>query len=140
MNTSAFWIILLVVGFDLLFLPLLLYAMLNGCWSPLVEHHPAAPIADDAVQRNFQSYKIGMMNLGFMVHTAVDEQHLHLQPAWLGRVLRMRAASVPWGAVEPVKRRGKKYAEVKIGTSRVIGPAWALGLAFDDRDAGPAAG
>lgn len=131
MSTSAFWVILAVVGFDLLILPLIIYALVRGSWSPLVERYPAAPIGEDAVRRNFQSYKIGLLNLGLCVHTAVDEGFLHLRPAMFGRVIGMRDTSVPWEAVEPVRRRGKRYAEVKIAGETVMGPAWALGLAFE---------
>lgn len=129
---SVTWVIIIVVLADLVFVPFLVFALVRGMWSPLADRHPAQPIAPDAVRRNFQSYKIGLMNLGGMLHTAVDERYLHLLPAAVGRWARMRPVSIPWEAIQPVRRRGRRYAEVKIGTDRVIGPAWALDLAFDD--------
>ena len=131
---STTLIILLVVGLNFLIVPVIIAAVVRTCWTPFVTAHPAVPPAEDAVRRNFQSYKIGLMNLGYMIHTAVDEQHLHLMPAKFGRMLGMKATSIPWEAIEPVRLRGKKFADVKIGNEAIIGPAWALGLAFDKFD------
>ena len=132
--SSVLWIIVLVIGFDLLIVPLILTMVIKGMWGPFAERYPAKPIAKGAVQRNFQSYKIDMLNLGFMLHTAVDEHYLHLLPAKFGRMLGMQPASVPWEAIEPVRLWRKKYAKVKIGKNKVLGPAWALGLAFEAED------
>ncbi|VAX40804.1 hypothetical protein MNBD_PLANCTO03-2158, partial [hydrothermal vent metagenome] len=109
-----------------------LSVVLKRVWSPLIEGYPAVPIADDAVQRHFQSYRIGLVKLGSLVHTAVDEHYLHLMPAKFGRMLGMQPASVPWEAIEPVRLQGTKYAVVKIGSITVTGPSWALGLAFGE--------
>lgn len=132
MGSSVALVVLLVVLVDVTVVPLIVMAVVNGTWSPLADRYPAQPVPADAIRRDFQSYKVGLMNLGMMVHTAVDEKHLHLLPARLGRWMRMRPVSVPWEAVEPVRLRGTKYAEVKIGKETVTGPAWALGLAFGD--------
>lgn len=132
MSSGVVWVIVAVCLFDLLFVPLLVAAVVSTTWSPLADRYPGQPPEPDAVRRNFQSYKIGILNLGMMVHTAADERHLHLLPAALGRWMRMRPVSVPWEAIEPVRLRGKKYAEVRIGAESVTGPAWALGLAFGE--------
>ncbi|MCC7388000.1 MAG: hypothetical protein IT431_04445 [Phycisphaerales bacterium] len=137
MGSSVVLIVALVILADLVIVPLIVMAVVSGTWSPLADRYPAQALGADAVRRDFQSYKVGIMNLGFSIHTAVDERHLHLLPAMLGRWMRMRPVSVPWEAVEPVRRRGAKYAEVRIGKETVVGPAWALGLAFGDSAGGP---
>ncbi len=135
MASSTLWLILIILGADLVVVPLLVWAMVNALWAPLAQRYPARPIAPDAVRRDFQSYKIGLLNLGGMLHTAVDDAHLHLLPAAFGRLCRMRPVSVPWEAIEPVRRRGKRHAEVKFGKETVVGPSWALGLAFGEAPA-----
>jgi len=137
MGSSTFWLVVIIIGADLVVMPLLVWAMVNGQWAPLAARFPAVPIAPDAVRRDFQSYRVGLTNLGGMVHTAVDGSHLHLLPARLGRWCGMRAASVPWEAIEPIRLRGKRQAQVKLGGETVVGPAWALRMAFGD--AGPPA-
>lgn len=132
MPPSAVWVVVIVVLADLVFVPLVLYALVRGAWSPLVERYPAREPAADAVEKQFQSYKIGLFNLGFMIHTAVDDACLHLRPAKLGRMLGMKPVSIPWEEITPIRRRGKNYAEVKIGTDTMLGPRWALELAFAD--------
>lgn len=132
MGLSTFWLVVIILGADLVVVPLLVWAMVNAQWTPLVARYPARPISPDAVRRDFQSYRIGLLNLGGMLHTAVDDAHLHLLPAAFGRLCRMRPVSVPWEAIEPVRRRGNRHAEVKFGTETVVGPSWALGLAFGD--------
>jgi hypothetical protein len=82
------------------------------------------------VRRDFQSYRFGIVNLGLSVHTTVDEAFLHLEPVRPLRLLGIRPISVPWDRVEPVRWRGRRHAEVRIGSQRVLGPRWALGLAF----------
>ncbi len=139
MPPSAVWVVVIVVLADLIFVPLVLHALVRGAWSPLVERYPAREPAADAVEKQFQSYKIGLFNLGFMIHTAVDDVCLHLFPAKFGRMLGMKAVSIPWEEITPLKRRGKKYAEVKIGTNTVLGPRWALELAFADHPENPPA-
>lgn len=137
MPNTTLWVIVAVVVADLIFVPMVIYAVVNGSWSPMVRLYPAKDQAPDAVTKHFQSYKVGLLNLGYMVHTTVDDMCLHLQPAKFGRMLGMKALSVPWEEITPVRRRGKHYAEVKIGGNAVIGPRWALELAFVDHDDEP---
>lgn len=129
---TAAWVVLIVLAIDAVLVPLLLWALIKGSWQPIATKFPAHPPAPDAVEKLFQSYRIGLFNLGFMIHTAVDDRFLHLRPAWLGRLLRMQPASVPWDRITPLKRKGRRYAEVKIDTANVLGPRWALELAFAD--------
>ena len=130
MGSATLWVILAVVAFDLFLLPLIIWAIVNGSWTPLVKRFGHTAPAPDAVRRNFQSYKVGLLNLGLMIHTAVDDQHLHLIPAALGRWMRMRPVSIPWDDIEP-RKLGKRAATIKVAGETVHGPAWALGLAFE---------
>lgn len=95
------------------------------------EKFPAKPVRPDAVRREFQSVSVGMGNWGGSYHLSVDEQHLHMEPAWLMRKLGVRMASVPWADVRRTKsalpRRGRGEATIAGETVRL--PVWALELA-----------
>ena len=124
---------LLVIGFivfDLLFAWFLIWAIMRAGWRPMTIQYPAGDPAPDAVRRNFQSFRFGIMNLGFSVHVAVDEDHLHLMPA---RILRWCGAgpiSIPWSAIQPGKPvMGGKWMTASIDEKAVAGPAWCLALA-----------
>lgn len=134
MPPTTFWVIMAVVAADLIFVPLVISVLVRGGWNPIAERFPAREPRPDAVTKHFQSYKVGLLNLGFMVHTSADDMWLHLRPAWFGRRVGMKGASVPWEEIEPVRRRGRRYAEVKIGLATVFGPRWALELAFVDHE------
>jgi hypothetical protein len=127
---NAIWIVIAVCLFDLVFFPLLVRALVQGTWGPLAARYPLSAPGDDSVRRDFQSYKVGLLNLGWSLHTTVDGERLHLEPASALRLIGMKGASIPWNEIEPVRRRGKKYVEVKIAGQAVLGPAWALGMAF----------
>ena len=131
---TTFWVIAAVVVADLVFVPLVVCVLVRGGWNPIAERFPPREIRSDAVTKHFQSYRVGLLNLGFMVHTSVDDMSLHLRPARFGRMIGMKGASVPWEEIVPVRRRGKRYAEVKIGKESVFGPLWALELAFADHE------
>ncbi|MFG0241262.1 MAG: hypothetical protein ACF8R9_00615 [Phycisphaerales bacterium JB054] len=134
MPSTTFWVIMAVVVADLIFVPLVISVLVRGGWNPIAARFPAREPRPDAVTKHFQSYKVGLLNLGFMVHTSVDDMWLHLRPVWFGRRIGMKGASVPWEEIEPVRRRGRRYAEVKIGLATVLGPRWALELAFVDHE------
>ena len=97
-------------------------------WNELARAHPPVEPAADAVRREFQSLQFGMFNLGWGIHLAVDDEYLHLMPAWLWRVCGGRDASVPWTAVRLMHKR-KRTSMVRIGRHTLVGPAWAFGLA-----------
>ena len=133
MSTTAWIVVGLIVAFDLLLLPLILYAVIKGSWMRLQQVHPAAEPATDAVRKNFQSFKIGLLNLGMSVHVAVDERALHLFPAAIIRWFGARPASVPWGEIE-VKKRGRFTTHVRIAGADVFGPHWCFELVDPDAD------
>ena len=105
--------------------------LVHFIWNPIAQKHPAVTPATDAERRNFQSFKIGLFNLGYAIHVTVDVDHLHLDPVKFGRKLGMRSASIPWDAIEYLGplRTSSKYAKIKLGTETWTGPRWCLELA-----------
>jgi hypothetical protein len=128
MNTGLVIVITVVVLGDLLIVPLVLRMIIGAAWNPMANHYPAVEPAPDAVRKNFQSFKLGMISMGMSIHVAVDDQYLHMFPAKLLRWCGAKTISVPWNEIELVKP-GKKWVRVKIGSQDVYGPAWCLGLA-----------
>jgi hypothetical protein len=140
---SAPLVIAIVVGvvmMDLVIIAALLHGLKNTVFGPLSQRYPARPPGEDAVTKRFQSFKMGMYNLGFSFHVTVDESHLHLDPAGFWRKLGAEPSSVPWSDIEVV-RRGKsgKWTTVKIGgkPTPLLGPSWCLDLADPETDGGP---
>jgi hypothetical protein len=130
------WIVLAIIAFDVGFATLLVWAMIRGNWHPLLRSFPARPPADGAVGRRFQSFRLGLMNLGGCIHVAADEFHLHLTPVRVLQWLSMRPVSIPWEAIElRGSRAGRRYREARILGKHVLGPAWCLDLADPERDA-----
>ena len=101
-------------------------------WGPLPREFPAREPGDDAVWRRYQSFRLGLMNLGYCIHVAADEQYLHLVPIKPLRILGGRTASIPWEAIriENRSRRGK-WITARVGTHTLRGPSWCLELASD---------
>jgi len=124
---------LLIIGFfiaDLLLAWLLLWAILRAGWRPLTIRYPATEPAPDAVRRNFQSFRLGIINLGFCIHVAVDEHYLHLSPARILRWCGTGATSIPWSAIEPGGPvMGGKWMKSSIDGRTLLGPTWCLSLA-----------
>jgi len=48
-------------------------AMVRNSIGEVAEKFPAQPVEADAVRRDFQSFKLGFVNLGWSVHVAADE-------------------------------------------------------------------
>lgn len=123
MDIAIILLVLTVVGVGVV--PLALRALAH-LWNDPLREFPAVSPAPDAVRRNFQSFSVGLLNLGWCIHVAVDRDRLHLTPAWLARVAGYRAASVPWAQVEHVGPFGGRAFIVRIGGTAFVGPAWAL--------------
>jgi hypothetical protein len=118
----------LIVGGTLIMDTIIVAALLKAAWGMLPRREGVRP-AGDAIRRNFQSFKFGIYNLGMCIHVAVDDAYLHLFPAAVLRWAGARQVSVPWEDVEFLRRKGRKWAEVKIGKQKVMGPGWALEIA-----------
>lgn len=132
MPTTAVVIIVLAVLLDLLIVPLIIRAAIRAGWKRLQDTHPAADVGPDAVRKNFQSFKMGMMNLGLSVHVAVDDAHPHLLPAAMLRLFGAKPMSIPWDAIE-IKYRGKWSTRTTIAGANVWGPNWCFDLVSPDQ-------
>lgn len=108
----------------------IVWGLLRSMWGPWQQKYPAQPAADDAVTRDFQSFKFGMMNCGYSIHVSVDDHFLHLAPAAFLRFFGLRAFSIPWEDIEVTRHRGRgKWIDAKVGINTIRGPAWCLGIA-----------
>ena len=103
-------------------------AFIGSLWNALANAHEATEPDAGAVRKNFQTFAIGPVNLGFCVHVAVDEQFLHLLPSRFLKLCGAKPMSVPWEAIT-MKKKGKRTSIVMIGRQAVIGPTWCLGIA-----------
>lgn len=123
-------IIALIILFVVVEPIVLIWAMVRFGWSKLAEAFPAQAIEPDAVRRNFQSFRIGIMNLGYSIHVAADQGYLHLEPARYLRWLGAGPVSIPWDDIEIVKRsRLARWITIKAGSHKITGPEWCLSLA-----------
>lgn len=118
-----------VIGSFAVVFGLVIPSFVRASWARWHDSFPPVPPGPDAVSRQFQSFSVGLLNLGYSVHVTVDAGHLHLRPTAMVRCLGMRSVSIPWDAVEfvgvfPFGRRRARVAGVSL-----IGPAWCLDLA-----------
>ena len=95
-------------------------------WNPIMRAWPPRQPGPEAVRRNFQSFSLGLLNLGLSIHVAADDEYLHLQPARLIRWMGAVSTSIPWNAMEPMA--GRKATAVKLGPHTMIGPRWCMEL------------
>jgi hypothetical protein len=108
----------------------ILWAIVRFGWAPIHKRFPAREPGADAVRRPFQSFRVGVMNLGFSIHATADEHHLHLEPAAYLRRFGARPVSIPWEEISVEKRsRSGRWITVKVDKWTIMGPAWCLALA-----------
>jgi len=125
-------IVSVIVVVDGLILFVLVPRVVMSVWAPIGDRFPAVEAAPDAVRRNFQSFKIGLLNLGWSLHVAVDDEHLHLYPALLPRLWGVTPVSVPWPEITDKGAALFGQRRVRIRATELIGPAWCLELACAD--------
>lgn len=122
-------VVLLIVGIMLPIEIAVVYALLRGpvqdVFNRLHVKFPLQPIGAQAVHRNFQSVKKGIVNLGFCVHFAVDDQYVHVKPAALLRWVGAKASSVPVELVS-AKQSDTSYAEIVFDDVTLVGPTWVV--------------
>ena len=127
------WTYLLIAGivvFAVVEPIVILWAIVHFAWAPIHEKFPAHEPGADAVRRGFQSFRVGILKLGFSFHATVDEHHLHLEPAAYLRWFKARTVSIPWDAMTVGKRsRRGRWITVKVDKWTIMGPAWCLELA-----------
>lgn len=124
---TLFWI--LVVLFVVIEPVVIVWAVIRMVWNKLAEAHPGRPASGDAITRRFQSFRLGIVNLGFAVHATADEGHLHLELIKPLRWLGARRASIPWDAITVVSAHASRWMTVRIGRYKLLGPRWCLELA-----------
>jgi len=124
------WLVAGIIVFDLAFTYFLIWAIMRNAWKPLMVKYPAQEHGEDAVTRNFQSFKFGLISMVCCIHVTVDENCLHLNPARLVRYFGAGPISIPWDSLQDFKRKpGSRWAEIRMDRTRVMGPAWCLELA-----------
>ncbi len=136
MSTVAITIIVVaIVLTDLMIVGAVIRAVGSEMREVSKQFPPVAPAAD-AITKDFQSFRLGMMGLGKCIHVSVDDQHLHLRPSMFARWFRVPPMSVPWAQVQVIgpsalSRRLKlgKSLKAKLGTLDIEGPQWCLNLA-----------
>ncbi len=122
-------IIAIVAAFTVLDL-VILGTLIRLGWRWLPREFPATAPRVDAVWRRHQSFRIGLLNFGFCIVVAVDEQHLHMVPIKPLKAFGAAPASIPWHSIRFEKGKpGGRSVTVRIGTHTVKGPAWCLELA-----------
>ncbi len=123
-------LIILVAVIDALVTVVVLWAVVRFGWKPFAQHFLPRRKDPDAVERRFQSFRLGVLHLGFCIHVAADEGHLHLQPAALLRFFGAQTASIPWSSIKIQKHsRTGRSITAKINQRTLQGPAWCLSLA-----------
>ena len=109
---------------------LVIATIIHWGWGPMRREFPAREPGDDAVWRRYQSFRLGLLNLGYCIHVAADEHYLHLVPIKPLRAFGGRPASIPWDAIRIESRSGRgKWITARVGTHTLRGPSWCLELA-----------
>ncbi len=132
-----FWHIMLIVGFmtvmDFMIVGAILHLAVQTLFEPLSKRFPPKQMREDAVEKSFQSMKVGMMNFGMSVHVGVDDQHVHIVPAKIFRWCGAKASSVPMSevsvkatSVDAAGCRANKLIEGVIGGIGLRAPAWVF--------------
>lgn len=108
--------------------PLVAMAAFHMLWRPMLGGFPPQPAALDAARRRYQSFSIGVVNMGFSIHVAVDDDFLHLEPLWIWQVLGACPVSIPWSAITPAPQSAVVLfgRAVRVNGHTLVGPKWCL--------------
>lgn len=126
---------LAVVGIVAMFLAMdaiVVWAILRACGESLKQlarGHPPVEPEPGAVRKEFQSFKLGMLNLGYSIHVAVDASYLHLFPSLTARWIGMPPMSIPWEEITLKRSSRIMGTHVVIGKQHLHGPNWCLSMA-----------
>ena len=108
----------------------IIWSIVRFGWGSLPRAFPARDPLADAVSRRHQSFRVNLLNFGFCINVAVDEQHLHLTPIKPLRLLGAKGSSIPWESIRIKKRSPRgRWLTAKAGSHTIKGPAWCLELA-----------
>lgn len=110
--------------------PLLIVLAFASLWNPMIADYSVKPPLPEVVSRRFQSFSLGIVNMGLSLHAKADADYLHLTPIRMWRWLGARSCSIPWSSMEPIGRKGNM---AKVGGQFVIhGPKWCMQLASSE--------
>ncbi len=108
----------------------IIWTIVRFGWGSLPAEFPGRQPLADAVSRRCQSFRVNLLNFGFCINVAVDEQHLHLTPIKPLRALGAKGSSIPWESIRIEKRSTRgRWLTAKAGSHTLRGPAWCLDLA-----------
>jgi hypothetical protein len=117
-NWIIFFALSPIIIFDAILVLVILPRWIRSMWLPLEHAFPPVEPEPDAIRRNYQSFKIDLLNLGWSMHVAADSRHLHLSPARLMRFFGATPISIPWDQMQPTRRGAR------VGRHTIIMPAW----------------
>jgi len=126
------FIIPLIIAFDLLVAATVVSLLFRISWKPLEPHFSAQPPSETSYGRKFQSFSIGPVNYGFAIHVIIDDQYLHLSPAWIVSRFGLKPISIPWNAIQPLSPTMPtgKTARVQARKQTITGPEWCFELLY----------
>ncbi|MEE2906402.1 MAG: hypothetical protein VX527_01070 [Planctomycetota bacterium] len=106
--------------------PIIILAVFHGLWRPVARNYPEQEHGEDAITRKFQSFGLGIVNMGFSIHATVDASYLHIRPVTWLRVLGASPMSIPWDAMKPKGATGRVVSLTD--GPRLEGPKWCFTL------------
>lgn len=118
-----------LVVLSLAIVPIVALLAFHMIWRPLFTRYPPQRPSLGAERRRFQSMSIGIVNMGFSVHIATDEEFLHLEPLGVWQVLGACAASIPWSALVPASPAANFSpfgVAVTLDGQTITAPKWCL--------------
>ena len=117
--------------------PAIMLGVFHGLWRPVAKQFPEREHGPDAVTRNFQSFGLGIINMGLSIHATVDASYLHVRPVTWLRVMGASPMSIPWESMTPTGKRGRAV-RLDNGT-RLDGPKWCFKMlnAADSNESKP---
>lgn len=133
--TSTTWLILGIVAFDLVFALVVVRLLAHSALEPIVREFPAVEPVGVVHDRRAQSFRIGLMNLGFSLRVRTDAGYIHLTPEPWVRWTGLHAVSLPVdclragagrprkGWLHPIEIEGERVQET------IHAPRWVWLLA-----------
>jgi len=125
------WIILVIVAFELTTVIAVVGLLIQSTWFPLAQRYPRKNVLEPSTRRNFQSFNIGVLGLGYSVHVIVDDEHLHLLPSAILGFFKCSKISIPWDDIVLAKKQPifRWLRSCELGKFKIVGPAWCFKLA-----------
>ena len=104
--------------------PAIILGVFHGLWKPIARTYPEQEHGTDALTKKFQSFSLGIINMGLSIHATVDESFLHLRPVTWLRALGASPMSIPWDEMKRLDKKGRSV--ILNGGHRLVGPAWCF--------------